>query len=146
MENHGKFWQNMEKFGKPWKTMEKFGKTWKNAAMALFGVSPFQKTPINVKSKSQTMKSFDLIQQEMKKLEERIKELENQMDEQANTNLSWLDSDDVCKMLHISKRTLKKYCDEGLFPFSKLRTRNYYRKTDINKYLNNHLTTKTNKP
>ena len=91
------------------------------------------------------MKSFDLIQQEMKKQNDRIKELENRMDDLLNSGLSWCDSEDVCKMLHVSKRTLKNYSDAGLFPFTKLGTRTFYRMDDINKYLNNNLNTKTKK-
>ncbi|MDD4555374.1 MAG: helix-turn-helix domain-containing protein [Bacteroidales bacterium] len=54
----------------------------------------------------------------------------------------WLDHQDICKMLNISKRTLDHYRELGLIPFSKIGGKVFYRESDINAYLNNHITQK----
>ena len=49
-----------------------------------------------------------------------------------NTNLS---GEQVCEMLHISKRTLQQYRDDGLIPFIKLERKILFRESDIIKVL-----------
>lgn len=51
----------------------------------------------------------------------------------------WLDNQDVCIMLGISKRTLQTYKDNGLLPCSKLCRKNYFKKEDVIKLLQNSL-------
>jgi hypothetical protein len=113
--------------------------------MALFGVLPFQKTPINVKIKPRTMELSDLNRQELNKINQKIENLENQIHEMTKTGLVWCDSDEVCKLLHVSKRTLNNYRVSGVIPFSKLGGRVYYRITDITEYLTNNINSKTKK-
>ncbi|MES2267065.1 MAG: helix-turn-helix domain-containing protein [Bacteroidota bacterium] len=43
----------------------------------------------------------------------------------------WLDNQEVCLMLNITKRTLQNYKDKGLLPFSKLNRKNYYKLSDV---------------
>ena len=43
----------------------------------------------------------------------------------------WLDNEDVCNILSISKRTLQTYRDKGLLPFSRIRNKLFYRPDDI---------------
>ncbi len=43
----------------------------------------------------------------------------------------WLDNEDVCNILGISKRTLQTYRDKGLLPFSRIRNKLFYRPDDI---------------
>ena len=38
----------------------------------------------------------------------------------------WLDNQEVCLMMNITKRTLQTYKDKGLLPYSKLNRKNYY--------------------
>lgn len=38
----------------------------------------------------------------------------------------WLDNQEVCLILNITKRTLQTYEDKGLLPYSKLNRKNYY--------------------
>lgn len=49
----------------------------------------------------------------------------------------WLDNHDVCLLLDISKRTLQTYKKQGLLPFSKLNRKNYFKKSDVLKLLQN---------
>jgi MerR family transcriptional regulator, repressor of the yfmOP operon len=125
--------------------MENIGKKWKNQERTCFWVSPFQIKPINVKFKSRNMNSNELFEEELNNLKRKMKNLENRMDVNIKSGLNWCESEDVCKLLHISKRTLKNYRDSGLIPFSRLRSRYYYRITDINEYLANNINIKAKK-
>ncbi len=43
----------------------------------------------------------------------------------------WLDNQEVCLMMNITKRTLQTYKDKGLLPYSKLNHKNYYKRSDV---------------
>ena len=43
----------------------------------------------------------------------------------------WLDNQEVCLMMKITKRTLQTYKDKGLLPYSKLNRKNYYKLSDV---------------
>jgi hypothetical protein len=43
----------------------------------------------------------------------------------------WLDNQEVCMMMNISKRTLQTYKDKGLLHYSKLNRKNYYKLSDV---------------
>ena len=47
----------------------------------------------------------------------------------------WLDANEVCKMLHISRRTLKRWTDRGLFIASQMGDRLYYSRDEIDRAL-----------
>jgi len=47
----------------------------------------------------------------------------------------YLTGEQVCEMLHISKRTLQQYRDDGLLPFIKLERKILFRESDIMKVL-----------
>lgn len=47
----------------------------------------------------------------------------------------YLTGEQVCEMLHISKRTLQQYRDDGLIPFIKLERKILFRESDIIKVL-----------
>ena len=47
----------------------------------------------------------------------------------------YLSGEQVCQMLHISKRTLQQYRDDGLLPFIKLERKILFRESDIIKVL-----------
>jgi len=77
-----------------------------------------------------------------------LKELTAELDEllQLTTDASeayigifneerWLDNQEVCLMLGITKRTLQSYKDKGLLPFSKLNRKNYYKFSDVQRLL-----------
>ena len=54
------------------------------------------------------------------------------------TKEAWLDNDDACHLLRVSKRTLQNYRDNGTLPFSKFGNKIYYKAADIEKHLNKH--------
>lgn len=49
----------------------------------------------------------------------------------------WLDNQDVCQILGISKRTLQTYRDNGTLPFTQINHKMYYRPQDIEQVINN---------
>lgn len=50
----------------------------------------------------------------------------------------WLSSDEICRLLMISKRTLQTYRDRGILPFAQVSRKIYYKASDIDEYLNQH--------
>lgn len=43
----------------------------------------------------------------------------------------WMDNQEVCDTLRISKRTLQVYRDKGLIPFSRIKHKFFYRPEDV---------------
>lgn len=55
---------------------------------------------------------------------------------ERNTGLkTWLDNEDVCRMLNISKRTLQSYRDSGKLAFSQINHKIYYKPEDVETFL-----------
>ncbi|WP_302257236.1 helix-turn-helix domain-containing protein [uncultured Alistipes sp.] len=46
-----------------------------------------------------------------------------------------MDSQEVCQLLNITKRTLQSYRDKGVIAFSSVGGKFYYRPKDIDEYL-----------
>ncbi len=64
----------------------------------------------------------------------------NKNKETTPLNEIWMDNQDVCELLHISKRTLQHYRDTGKLPFSQIGAKIYYKASDIDTFLNKHYT------
>lgn len=43
----------------------------------------------------------------------------------------WLDNQEVCLMMNISKRTLQTYKNKGMLPYSRLNRKNYFKLSDV---------------
>ena len=64
------------------------------------------------------------------------RKVESVCERQRDTGLKpWLDNQDVCQMLGITKRTLQSYRERGLIPFSRIRHKIFYRPEDVEKLL-----------
>ena len=72
-------------------------------------------------------KTFEQMMQRLADFSKEVKEL--YQDGKANTE--WLDNQDVCRLLSISKRTLQSYRDNGTMPYSQIGHKCYYKKSDI---------------
>lgn len=48
----------------------------------------------------------------------------------------WMDNEEVCRILNISKRTLQTYRDSGTLPFSQIGHKMYYRPQDVEQVIN----------
>ena len=51
----------------------------------------------------------------------------------------WLDSQEVCLLLGISKRALQYYKDQKLLPFSCIHRKNYFKRSDVERLLTSNL-------
>ncbi len=49
----------------------------------------------------------------------------------------WLDKADVYHYMHIQSRTLQKYRNTGILPFSMIRGKCYYKASDVQKLIDN---------
>ena len=57
----------------------------------------------------------------------------------------YLSGEDVCKLLHISKRTLQQYRDDNILPYIQIGGKIIYKETDLMTILeNNYINHKTN--
>lgn len=50
-----------------------------------------------------------------------------------------MDNQDVCMLLHVSKRTLQRYRSDGLLPYRMHRHKTYYRKSDVEIFITTHM-------
>ncbi|GHU91134.1 DNA-binding protein [Bacteroidia bacterium] len=57
---------------------------------------------------------------------------------------TWLTNTDICALLKISKRTLQSYRDVGILPFSQIGHKCYYKTSDIEQFINQHIKEKSN--
>jgi len=60
--------------------------------------------------------------------------LKKMLDFQVNFK-DWIDSQDVMKMLHISRRTLHTLRKNGTIPFSRINSKIYFKTEDIDRVL-----------
>ena len=51
----------------------------------------------------------------------------------------WLDNQEVCEILSISKRTLQTLRDTGKLAFTMIEHKIYYRPKDVEAFINNHI-------
>ena len=49
------------------------------------------------------------------------------------------DNQDLCLMLQVSKRSLQRYRSIGILPYLMLRQKTYYKESDVQKFLSEHL-------
>lgn len=57
---------------------------------------------------------------------------------------TWLDNEDVCRILDISKRTLQSYRDSGKLAFSQINHKIYYKPEDVEAFLLKNLSANAN--
>jgi len=85
-----------------------------------------------------TMESevFQAIRDELLEIKKKVDDFKKK----SETPLSekWLNSTEVCQLLHISKRTLQNLRDRKVLKFSKIGAKAYYRVSDIDQMLNMH--------
>lgn len=70
-----------------------------------------------------------------------IEEIKNKIFEDKKKTVledDWLDNQDVCQLLRISKRQLQHYRDSGLMAFSQIGAKIYYKASFVQEFLQNH--------
>lgn len=73
------------------------------------------------------------LSQEIKDLKARIELLRHSRAEVLKD--TWIDNQDVLQALHISKRTLQTFRDNGTLPYSKVKGKFYYKVSDVEQLL-----------
>lgn len=53
-----------------------------------------------------------------------------------------LDNQDLCQLLHVSKRTIQRYRNTGQLPFQRLYNKTYYKGSDIREFIINNFNKK----
>ncbi len=79
---------------------------------------------------------FEALLLKVEELSKRIKKLQNQRKRRLT---KWLDNQDVCELLDISKTTLQKYRDRKGLPYSQVENKIYYKSEDIQNWLNSQI-------
>ncbi len=78
-------------------------------------------------------KAFDEICSHLSEFEDRVNRLCNSSQDFALKN--WMDNQDVCKALRISKRTLQVYREKGLIPFARIKHKIFYKPDDVQRFI-----------
>ena len=73
------------------------------------------------------------LSQDIKDLKARIELLRQSRAEVLKD--TWIDNQDVLQTLHISKRTLQTFRDNGTLPYSKVKGKFYYKVSDVEQLL-----------
>lgn len=87
------------------------------------------------------MEAIILTSEQFEKIERSINELkEIIVAKKKNSSLTdtWLDIQDVCLLLKISKRTLQSYRDNRTLPYSQVSGKIYFKASDIEEHLIKH--------
>ncbi len=78
-------------------------------------------------------------------IKERLEDFSRQVKSLCGNNREkekWLDNDEVCELLQISRRTLQSYRDNGILPYSQIGRKCYYKVPDIENLINQSQTLK----
>ncbi|MFH1081433.1 MAG: helix-turn-helix domain-containing protein [Pseudomonadota bacterium] len=78
-------------------------------------------------------------------IRESLRRIEEHLNVPNNIERNWLDPQQICQMLNISKRTLDSYRAQGIFPYSRIGGKVFYRLSDVEDYLNSHVVRKEGK-
>lgn len=87
------------------------------------------------------MQVITIESQAFQKIVDQLEAIQQKLNkEKSTTPLSdiWMDNQDVCELLHISKRTLQHYRDTGKLPYSQIGAKIYYKASDIDGFLTEH--------
>lgn len=77
--------------------------------------------------------AYDLLMARFEQVTQRI----GQITKQSSRPLEeWLDNQDVCLLFSIKYRSLQNYRDSGKIPYSMIDRKIYYKRSDIEKFIN----------
>ncbi|WP_185155736.1 helix-turn-helix domain-containing protein [Dysgonomonas sp. 521] len=82
---------------------------------------------------SMSIKVFDTLAQRVGDIEEKAERLYRRQEDLGLKK--WLDNQDVCEILDITKRTLQSYREKGLLPYSRIEYKIRYKPEDVQKLL-----------
>ena len=79
--------------------------------------------------------AFEMMMARFNELAEKVEKLYHKRNDK--TLSQWLDNEDVCRMLNISKRTLQSYRDNGVLAYTQVDRKIYYSVAEVNRFINN---------
>jgi len=86
---------------------------------------------------SKLLNNLENLTHEIRTLNQNSKPNENltKPKEKLASNDQWLDNEDVCKLLRVTKRTLQNYRDNFVLPYSQIGKKILYKASDVQKVL-----------
>ncbi len=86
------------------------------------------------------MKAIVIDENVLEAIHDKLEELGKQKNKnEPDPEKVWLDNQEFCQLLKISKRTSQSYRDQGLVPFSQVGSKVYYRLSDVHAMLEQHI-------
>lgn len=82
---------------------------------------------------SMDIRTFDALMTHVKTIEEKADILCKRQEDLGLKK--WLDNQEVCDILGISKRTLQEYRAKGLLPFGRIKNKLFYKPEDVQRLL-----------
>lgn len=82
---------------------------------------------------SMDIRTFDALMTRVKTIEEKADILCKRQEDLGLKK--WLDNQEVCDILGISKRTLQEYRAKGLLPFGRIKNKLFYKPEDVQRLL-----------
>ena len=82
---------------------------------------------------SMDIRTFDALMTRVEAIERKAEALCRRQEDVSLKK--WLDNQDVCDVLGISKRTLQEYRAKGLLPFGRIKNKLFYKPEDVEKVL-----------
>ena len=79
------------------------------------------------------MKVFDSLARRMEEIEDRVGSLYRRQEDLRFK--PWLENQEVCQLLDITKRTLQSYRERDLLPFCRIRHKIFYKPEDVEQLL-----------
>jgi len=90
----------------------------------------------NMNNQDATLKLFLSINEKISSIEKQVRQLS--LKERNPLGDTYLDTDEVCELLKICKRTLQKHRDEASIAYIQFGGKTLYKKTDIQDLLEKH--------
>lgn len=81
-----------------------------------------------------TMQS-EVFQALMKKLNSMESQIEKMSQKRPRLEDEYIDSTEVCRLLKISRKTLERYRDKDMIPYTKIKRRVFYRFADLDEFM-----------
>jgi len=79
--------------------------------------------------------SSEAFQELMKKLTAMEHQIEKLGTRRPRLEDEYIDSTEVCRLLHISRKTLERYREKDMIPYTKIKKRIYYRFADLEAFM-----------
>ncbi len=76
--------------------------------------------------------AFQTLMKKLNAMEEQIEKIGNR---RPRLEDEYIDSSEVCRLLQISRKTLERYRENDMIPYTKIKKRIYYRFRDIDAFM-----------